>query len=106
MTTPEAPQKAARRAQSKGNAAFFDGKYEEAIAEYSEAINLEPGNHLAHSNRSACYLQLERYEEAFEDSSRCIQMNPYFVKGYSRQAAALVAMSRFEEARQSLITGG
>jgi len=29
----ENPQKLARRAQSKGNAAFFDGKYVEAIAE-------------------------------------------------------------------------
>jgi len=28
-------QKMARKAQSKGNAAFFDGKYEDAITEYA-----------------------------------------------------------------------
>lgn len=33
MAEGENPQKLARRAQSKGNAAFFDGKYEDAIAE-------------------------------------------------------------------------
>lgn len=30
----------------------------DAWARYTEAINLEPGNHLAHSNRSACFLQV------------------------------------------------
>lgn len=39
--------------QAKGNAAFSAGSYEEAIKFFSEAIELDPLNHVLFSNRSA-----------------------------------------------------
>lgn len=39
--------------QAKGNAAFSAGNYEEAIKFFSEAIELDPLNHVLFSNRSA-----------------------------------------------------
>lgn len=39
--------------QAKGNAAFSSGNYEEAIKFFSEAIELDPSNHVLYSNRSA-----------------------------------------------------
>lgn len=95
----------AKKAQSLGNAAFFDGKFPEAIKHYTDAIRLDPSNHLAFSNRSACQFQLEDYESALKDSVSCMKLNPHFVKGYSRRANALVAMKRFPEA-QSILSEG
>lgn len=41
------------RTQAKGNAAFSAGNHEEAIKYFTEAIALDPGNHVLYSNRSA-----------------------------------------------------
>lgn len=40
--------------QAKGNAAFSAGKFEEAIDFFTQAIDVDPSNHVFFSNRSAC----------------------------------------------------
>ena len=39
--------------QAKGNAAFSAGSFEEAISFFSQAIAIDPSNHVLFSNRSA-----------------------------------------------------
>lgn len=39
--------------QAKGNAAFSAGNYQEAIDFFSQAVALDPKNHVLYSNRSA-----------------------------------------------------
>lgn len=39
--------------QAKGNAAFAGGKFEEAIEHFSRGIEVDAGNHVLYSNRSA-----------------------------------------------------
>lgn len=39
--------------QAKGNAAFSAGNFEEAIKHFTDAIELDPTNHVLYSNRSA-----------------------------------------------------
>jgi tetratricopeptide (TPR) repeat protein len=42
--------------QAQGNAAFSAGNYEEAIKHFTDAIALDPSNHVLYSNRSAAYV--------------------------------------------------
>lgn len=44
------------RSQAKGNAAFSAGNFEEAAKFFTEAIGVDPGNHVLYSNRSASYV--------------------------------------------------
>ncbi len=42
--------------QAQGNKAFQAGQFEEAIKHFTEAINLDPSNHVLYSNRSASHV--------------------------------------------------
>ena len=75
-------------AKGKGNTAFADKDYERAVECFTEAIALEPKNHVFLSNRSAAYLKMGAYNEAAADAQACIDMKPNWAKGYSRLASA------------------
>jgi len=84
--------------KAEGNALLQKEDYWGAIAKYTEAIKLDPNNHVLFSNRSAAYCSLHKYKDAETDGRKCVQLNPKFVKGYSRVSAALQGQSRFDDA--------
>lgn len=63
--------------QAKGNAAFQSGNHEEAVKHFTEAIELDPQNHVLYSNRSAALV-------------RC--KPPHVIFSPSPQACALTAL--------------
>jgi stress-induced-phosphoprotein 1 len=84
--------------KSKGNSAFTEKNYNEAISCFTEAIKLDPKNHVLYSNRSGSYAALGRYEEALNDANKCIELKPDWGKGYSRKGLAEFQLNRLEEA--------
>ncbi|GFO25980.1 stress-induced-phosphoprotein 1-like [Plakobranchus ocellatus] len=78
--------------KEKGNAAFKDGKYPEAIQSYTEAIRRNPDDAKLYSNRAACYTKVMEFVLALKDSEECIRLDPKFIKGYLRKGAILSAM--------------
>lgn len=81
-----------------GNKALQAGKFDEAIQAYTEAIALNPTDHVFYSNRSAAYLSKGDAENALADGEKCIEVNKTWPKGYSRKGAALHALKRYDEA--------
>ena len=87
-----------------GNLYFTDGKYEEARAEYAEAVRLNPGS----ANRYAlgqAYIELGRFSEAENQYNEIQRLAPreaggYFGLGqvYSRQGKHEEAIRQFKEA--------
>uniref|UniRef100_A0A1I8GAJ9 Stress-induced-phosphoprotein 1 n=3 Tax=Macrostomum lignano TaxID=282301 RepID=A0A1I8GAJ9_9PLAT len=84
--------------KNKGNSALSAGNIDEAISCYTEAIKLDPSNHVLFSNRSAAYCKAERYTEALADADECVKLAPNWTKGYTRKGAALEFLGRFDEA--------
>ena len=80
--------------KTKGNTAFSEKRYDDAIEMYSSGLELDPDNHLLLSNRSNVYLRLNRLEEALEDAKRCTEIDPLYVKGHYRKVQALMQMSK------------
>ena len=98
-------------AKNKGNQAFTAGKYKEAIEFYSQAIKLDPTDHVRiqlvnplmlqqtfFTNRSASYAGLNQHEAALADANEAIKLNSKWMKGHYRRGAALFALEKYDDA--------
>ncbi|CAM9370835.1 unnamed protein product [Chrysoparadoxa australica] len=91
--------------KAKGNAALQAKDYDEAIAHYTKAIELEPSNHVFYSNRSAAYLSKGDAQAALSDADLCIKANSTWAKGFSRKGAALHSLKKYDDAVQAYKDG-
>lgn len=89
--------------KTAGNKAFTQGKFDQALKLYTEAIEIWPENHVLYSNRSATYLQLKNFDKALEDADECVRLNKDFPKGHFRRCQVLLELNRKEEAKSAII---
>ena len=64
------------------------GDFEGSVADYSEALKLNPSDHLAWYNRGLGYYNLKRNAEAIADYSECIRINPEYINAYYNRGLA------------------
>lgn len=55
---------------------------------FSQALAIEPENHILYSNRSAVYSAQDEYQKALEDAEKAIEIKPDWSKGHARKGAA------------------
>jgi lipoprotein NlpI len=61
------------------------GQYDLAIADYDEAIRIEPDNAILHRARGAAYMGKKDYAHALQDYSEVIRISPSEKIGYERR---------------------
>ncbi|CAO1351968.1 unnamed protein product [Diamesa serratosioi] len=74
--------------KEKGNAFVKAQDYENAINMYSEAIKMYNLDPVFYSNRSQCYLKIEKYHECIEDTTQAIKLDPRLSKAFWRRMMA------------------
>ena len=91
--------------EAAGNAAFKEGRFDEAATHFTSAVNATPKHYTAtssdamlFSNRSDAFLSLGRYEEALADAERVMALRPEWWKGFSLKGDALHRLGRYAEA--------
>lgn len=92
-------------AMGRGEAAFARGEWEQAIKEYSRALELDPRLYFAAVNIGDTYFRLKNFDTAGEWFARAIAINPNQEVAYRYWADALMAAGRMKEAREKFIQG-
>lgn len=84
-----------------GNTAAREGKFEDAIVNFTSAIELYPFDHRYFGNRSFCYEYLKDYEKALEDASTAIKLKSDWPKGHFRKGKALAGLEKYVDAQEA-----
>ena len=108
-TEVETPLERARRFKNEGNEHFKMGKYDEAIAQYNNAIEAcpkESTEELAtfYQNRAAAYEQLKKYSAVKVDCTKALELKPKYIKALLRRARAMEHCNDLEAALEDVTT--
>lgn len=74
------------------------GRIDEAIAHYSEAIRIMPDFALSHDNLGILLGKQGRFDEAIAHFSRAVQLNPNYAEAHNNLGSALGKQGRMDEA--------
>ncbi|KAK3488446.1 hypothetical protein B0T13DRAFT_440929 [Neurospora crassa] len=72
-----------------GNKAIAEKNFDEAIDKFTQAIALDPSNHILYSNRSAAYASKKDWDNALKDAEKTTEIKPDWPKGWGRKGTAL-----------------
>ncbi|EEB13728.1 rapsynoid, putative [Pediculus humanus corporis] len=89
----------------QSNAACQNGDFATSVALYTDALSLDPTNHILYSNRSAALVKMGRFEQALQDAIRAKELNSQWPKAYYRQGVALQCLGRHGEALAAFSSG-
>ncbi|KAG5676808.1 hypothetical protein PVAND_006616 [Polypedilum vanderplanki] len=74
--------------KERGSKFFKSKDYENAIKMYSSAIATYNQDSIYYSNRSQCYINLEKFSEAIDDANKAIKLDSKSQKPYYRRTIA------------------
>ena len=84
-----------------GNAFKDLKRYEDAIASYNKAIEIDINYAEIHNNKGNALKSLERYDEAIESYDKAIKIKSDYAFAYNNKGNALKNLERYDEAIES-----
>lgn len=85
-------------ALQQGNSLLMQGKIDEAIAAYSQAIAWADTHAQVYNNRGVAYVNLRRFDLAIEDFNTAIRLHPDYAAAYLNRGVAYGRKDKMPEA--------
>ncbi|MDR2700912.1 MAG: CHAT domain-containing protein [Spirochaetaceae bacterium] len=86
------------RIHDQGIAHYNAGDYDSAIADYTQAIALEPKDYYAYNNRGLAYVAKGELDRAIADYTQAIALNPKYDAAYNNRGIAYAAKGELDRA--------
>ena len=67
---------------NRGNDYLDNGDYDRAIADYTQAIRLDPNDAWAYNNRGSAYYNKGDWDRAIADFTQAVRIDPNFANPY------------------------
>jgi tetratricopeptide (TPR) repeat protein len=83
---------------NRGNAYQASGDIDRAIADYDQAIRLDPNSARAFNIRGSAFFFKKVYDRAIADCAEAIRLDPKFVFAFNNRGNAYVAIGDFDRA--------
>lgn len=77
-------------------------RFDEAVENLSEALELEPNNFDAFICRGECMEEMKRFQDALDDYDSAIRSYPYYIKPYIQQVKIFMRFEMYDQAEQVL----
>ena len=83
----------------KGVTYVHKRQYDEAISDYTKAIEINPRFAMAYRTRGTAYFRKRQYDEAISDYTKAIEINPRYVDAYDNRG--FIYMVRLEDKKKA-----
>jgi tetratricopeptide (TPR) repeat protein len=97
-SSPVVSQKTKEQWMKEGNACYARQQYDKAIADYTQALQLDPSYAVAYYNRGIAYDDLEQYDKAIADYDQALQLDSSYTKAYYSRGNAYYALRQYDKA--------
>ena len=64
---------------SKGTDALSSGKLQQAVEFFSQAVEADPNDYMAHYRRGIAYIAMGKVRSALQDIEKAVALNPGYV---------------------------
>ncbi len=96
---PKPPESRAEALHKKQALALArKGQYDEAITEFTKALEANPRDSEAHNSRGSTYTLKGQYEQALDDFTKALELNPKYAKAYYNRALANYYKGQYDQA--------
>ena len=64
---------------SKGTISLSNGKLQQAVEFFSQAVEADPSNYMTHYRRGIAYIAMGKVRSALQDIEKSVELNPGYV---------------------------
>ena len=83
--------------QNVTNSGRMKGQNDKTIADYNNAIELNPRDAEAYYNRGIAYYNKGQYDQTISDYSKAIEINPKYAEAYNNRAVSCYLKGEYDK---------
>jgi len=99
-TTPKGQQRSSEAKVFLNRGYYFASKdqYDEAISDYTKALEINPRYIEAYNNRGLAYASKGQYDDAISDYNKALKINPRYIEAYNNRGNAHLNKGQYDDA--------